>query len=75
MGLGAEISYCYLHQRSMQNPADAAAIAAATKGSSTYAAEAAAVAAQYGFTKGSGNITVTAATVRNRLLSLKRQSR
>jgi Flp pilus assembly protein TadG len=61
MGLAAEISYWYLHQRSMQNAADAAAIAAATNGSSTYAAEAAAVATQYGFTSGSGNITVTAA--------------
>jgi Flp pilus assembly protein TadG len=41
MGLAAEISHWYLHQRSMQNAADAAAIAAATNGSSTYAAEAA----------------------------------
>ncbi len=60
MGLAAETSYWYMHKRSMQNAADAAAIAAATNASSTYAAEAAAVATQYGFTNGSGNITVSA---------------
>jgi Flp pilus assembly protein TadG len=60
MGLAAETSYWYVHQRGMQNAADAAAIAAATNASSGYAAEAQAVAAQYGFQNGSGNITVTA---------------
>jgi Flp pilus assembly protein TadG len=59
MGLAAEVSYWRLHQRSMQNAADAAAIAAATNGGSTYVAEAQAVAAQYGFQNGAGNITVT----------------
>jgi Flp pilus assembly protein TadG len=58
MGLSAEVSYWYLRQRAMQNAADAAAIAAATNGSSGYAAEAKAVAAQYGFRDGSGNIVV-----------------
>jgi Flp pilus assembly protein TadG len=60
MGAAAEVSYWYMHKRSMQNAAGAAAIAAGTNASSTYAAEAAAVAAQYGFTNGSGNVTVTA---------------
>ncbi len=63
MGLAAEASYWLLHQRAMQNAADAAAIAAATNASSSYAAEAQAVAAQYGFSNGSGNITVTAANL------------
>ena len=58
MGLSAEVSYWYLRQRAMQNAADAAAIAAATNGTSGYAAEAKAVAAQYGFHDGSGNIVV-----------------
>jgi Flp pilus assembly protein TadG len=61
MGLAAETSYWYVHQRGMQNAADAAAIAAATNAGSGYAAEAQAVAAQFGFQNGSGNITVTAA--------------
>jgi Flp pilus assembly protein TadG len=64
MGLAAETSYWYMHQRSMQNAADAAAIAAATagtvNGSSAYQPEAKGVAAQFGFTNGAGNITVTA---------------
>ena len=60
MGLAAETSYWYVHQRGMQNAADAAAIAAATNAGSGYAAEAQAVAAKYGFQNGSGNITVTA---------------
>jgi Flp pilus assembly protein TadG len=60
MGLATEASYWYVHKRGMQNAADAAAIAPATNGTSTYAAEAQAVAAQYGFQNGSGKITVTA---------------
>jgi hypothetical protein len=44
----------------MQNAADAAAIAAATNGTSTYAAEAQAAAAQDGFPNGLGTITVAA---------------
>jgi Flp pilus assembly protein TadG len=59
MGLAAEVSYWRVHQRSMQNAADAASIAAATNGGSTYVAEAQAVAAQYGFQNGAGNVTVT----------------
>jgi Flp pilus assembly protein TadG len=59
-GLGFEITNWYLTTRSMQNAADAAAIAAATNGSSNYNTEAAAVATQYGYTNGSNNVTVTA---------------
>jgi Flp pilus assembly protein TadG len=59
MGLAAEVSYWRVHQRSLQNAADAAAIAAATNGGSTYVAEAQAVAAQYGFQNDAGNVTVT----------------
>jgi Flp pilus assembly protein TadG len=60
MGLAAEISYWQLHHRAMQNAADAAAIAAATNGGANYATEAKAVAANYGFADGSGNISVSA---------------
>jgi Flp pilus assembly protein TadG len=59
MGLAAEVSYWHLHHRAMQNAADAAAIAAATNGGANYATEGKAVAANYGFTDGSGNITVS----------------
>src|ERR1051326_3037271 len=59
MGLAAEISYWHLHHRAMQNAADAAAIAAATNGGANYATEGKAVAAHYGFTDGSGHITVS----------------
>ena len=60
MGLAAEVSYWHLHHRAMQNAADAAAIAAATNGGANYATEAKAVAANYGFTDGSANISVAA---------------
>ena len=59
-GLGVEVSYWYLTQRSMQNAADSAAVAAATNGTATYGAEARAAAAKYGFVDGQKNITVTA---------------
>ena len=64
MGLAAEASYWLMHKRSMQNAADAAAVVAATagevNGSSAYQPEAKSVAARFGFTDGSGNVTVTA---------------
>jgi hypothetical protein len=44
----------------IQNAADAAAVAAARNGTSSYESEAKAVAAQYGFVDGSGGVTVTA---------------
>ncbi len=59
LGLGFEVSNWYLRTRSMQNAADAAALAAAANGSSNYDVEAKAVAAQYGFVDGSNNVTVT----------------
>jgi Flp pilus assembly protein TadG len=60
MGLAAEVGYWQLHHRAMQNAADAAAIAAATNNGSSYATEAQAVASQYNFTAGTGNVTVSA---------------
>jgi Flp pilus assembly protein TadG len=57
-GLGAEVSYWYLVQRSMQNAADSAVIAAATNGSANYAAEAKAAAARYGYVDGVNNVSV-----------------
>ena len=51
-GLGVEVSYWYLTQRSMQNAADSAAVAAATNGTASYGAEARAAAAKYGFVDG-----------------------
>jgi hypothetical protein len=60
MGLATEVSYWELHHRAMQNAADAGAIAAATNGGSSYATEAQAVAGQYGFQNGSGNVSVAA---------------
>ena len=60
LGVGFEISNWYMKTRAMQNAADAAAIAAASNSGSNYAAEAKAVAAQYGFVDGRNNVTVTA---------------
>jgi len=62
-GLGAEIGYWFYSTRAMQNAADAAAVAAATNGSSTYATEAQAVTSLYGFQNGVRNVTVTASDV------------
>jgi len=58
MGLAAEVSFWRLHQRSMQNAADAAAIAAATNGGSNYVAVAKGVASQYGYHDGTGQVAV-----------------
>jgi Flp pilus assembly protein TadG len=60
LGLGFEVANWYLITRSMQNAADSAVVAAATNGGTSYATEAKAVAAQYGFVDGSDNVTVTA---------------
>src|ERR1700675_1760221 len=62
VGLGVEIGYWQFHEHAMRNAADAAAIAAATNAGSNAENEAKAVAAQYGFTDGTGNITVTVST-------------
>jgi Flp pilus assembly protein TadG len=60
IGLGVEVSYWLQTKRSLQNAADAAAVAAATNGSGTYAKEANAVTARYGFVNGANNVTVAA---------------
>lgn len=60
LAIGFEVSNWYLTLRSMQNAADAAALAAATNGGSNYDVEARAVAAQYGFVNGMNNISVAA---------------
>ncbi|WP_407166005.1 TadE/TadG family type IV pilus assembly protein [Bradyrhizobium sp. ORS 111] len=59
IGIGFEVSNWYRVTRAMQNAADAAVVAAATNGGATYSAEAAAVAAQYGFVNGVSNVTIT----------------
>ena len=58
LGLGFEVSNWYRMTRSMQNAADAAALAAATNAGSNYDIEAKAVAAHYGFVDGTGNVSV-----------------
>lgn len=59
MGLGAEAASWYGGKRALQNAADSAAIAAATNGKpETYAAEARAVAAQYGYIDGRDGVVV-----------------
>src|SRR3974377_1516239 len=55
LGLGFEASNWYKQTRYMQNAADAAAIAAATYGSSSYIAEAKAGNAQKRFFEGTNN--------------------
>jgi len=59
LGLGFEVSNWYLAQRGMQNAADAAVMAAAANGGANYDVEGKAVAAQFGFTNGVNNTTVT----------------
>jgi hypothetical protein len=60
LGLGIDVGVWHRTDRTLQNAADAAAIAAARNGTSLYQSEAEAVAAQYGLVDGSGGITVTA---------------
>ena len=59
MGLAMETAYWYVDQRGMQNAADAAALAAATDGTSNYQTIVNAVAAQYGYVDGSNGATVS----------------
>jgi Flp pilus assembly protein TadG len=61
MGLGFESSYWYMGKRSMQNAADAAAIAAASNSGANYDIEAKAVAAQYDLPAGLTSVSVTVA--------------
>lgn len=58
IALGVEVTGWYKSQRAMQNASDAAAIAAAMNGGSSYADEGKAVAASYGFTDGANGVTV-----------------
>jgi Flp pilus assembly protein TadG len=60
LGLGVEGANWYQTKRALQNAADEAVVAAATNNTSTYQSEARAVAAKYGFTNGSSNVTVNA---------------
>lgn len=59
LALGFELGQWYMSKWSMQNAADSAVIAAANN-SSNYLTEARAVAAQYGYTNGADNVTVSA---------------
>ena len=59
LGLGVEGANWYQTKRALQNAADEAVVAAATNNSSNYLTEAKAVAAKYGFTDGSANVTIT----------------
>jgi Flp pilus assembly protein TadG len=62
MGLATQSGAWFLTQRAMQNAADSAAIAAATNGGNggtDYVAEATSITADYGFTNGSGSVTVS----------------
>jgi len=59
LGLGVDLGYWYRTSRDLQNAADAAAIAAARNGTSSYDSEARAVTAQYGFVDQANGITVT----------------
>jgi Flp pilus assembly protein TadG len=76
LSLAGDLATAFLANRSMQNAADSAAIAAATNGDVAdkdggspalymYQREALAVAAKYGFTNGVGNVTVATTTVTN----------
>jgi len=59
VGLGIDVIGWYRTDRALQNAADAAAVAAARNGTSSYDSEAKAVAASYGFVDGNNGITVT----------------
>jgi Flp pilus assembly protein TadG len=63
LGIATETSGWFLVQRAMQNAADSAVLAAATSGGTTYAGEAQAMTAKYGFINGANNTTVTPSTV------------
>src|SRR5690348_9652531 len=58
LALGFEVSNWYMITRSMQNAADAAALAAAINNGANYDVEARAVAAQYGFVNGVNNVLI-----------------
>jgi hypothetical protein len=59
LALGTEISLWLLKNRSLQNAADSAVVAASLDGSSGYLAQAKAVTARYGLVDGVGGVSVT----------------
>ncbi len=59
LALGTEISLWLLRNRSLQNAADSAVVAASLDGTSGYLAQAKAVTARYGLVDGVGGVTVT----------------
>lgn len=59
VSVGMETGNWYFTQRSLQDAADAAAVAAATNGTQSYGAEADATAATYGFVDGTNSVVVT----------------
>src|SRR4051812_39668658 len=62
LGVAFETAYWYMDRRGMQNAADAAALAAATDGTSNYKATVGAVAAQYGYVNGTNNAAIESAS-------------
>jgi Flp pilus assembly protein TadG len=60
LGLGIDAGAWHRVDRSLQNAADASAVAATRNGTSSYQSEAKAVAAQYGLVDGTGGVAVTA---------------
>lgn len=61
--LAVDVSYWYQKQRSMQNAADSAAIAAAQTGDADYVGMAKGTAARYGYVDGAGSVTVVPSRV------------
>lgn len=59
LALGTEVSYWYVKNRTLQNAADSAVIAASLDPSSAWLAQAKAVAAHYGLVDGVDSVTVT----------------
>ena len=57
--MGIDMGFWYRTTRDLQNAADSAAIAAARNGTSSYASEAKAVTAKYGFVDGANGVTVS----------------
>jgi Flp pilus assembly protein TadG len=65
VGLAVDVGMWYRTDRALQNAADAGVIAAALNGTNSYASEAKAVAAQYGFVDGVNGISITALNNQN----------
>lgn len=60
LALGTEVSYWLVKNRSLQNAADSAVIAASIDASTSYLVQAKAVAARYGFVDGVAGVAITA---------------